>query len=161
MGTVQNGLYNVFRTIAEAVGLHRDVQLVLSIGNRLDPDQIGTLPSNAIVVRQAPQLELLSRASVCITHAGLNTVLEALAQGVPRVAIPITHDQPGVASRIAAKKRDWFCHFRNYPCLVSRRLLMKCLKILSIVRTLALFKRSSPRETGFRWQLISWSVLSG
>jgi zeaxanthin glucosyltransferase len=104
MGTVQNGLENVFRTIAEAVGLHRDLQLVLSIGNRLDPDLIGTLPSNAIVVPQAPQLELLTRASVCITHAGLNTVLEALAQGVPQVAIPVTHDQPGVASRIAAKK---------------------------------------------------------
>ncbi len=29
---------------------------------------------------------------------------EALAQGVPQVAIPVTHDQPGVASRIAAKK---------------------------------------------------------
>jgi zeaxanthin glucosyltransferase len=62
------------------------------------------VPSNAIVVNQAPQLELLKRASVCITHAGLNTVLEALAQGVPQVAIPVTHDQPGVAARIAAKK---------------------------------------------------------
>jgi MGT family glycosyltransferase len=104
MGTVQNGLENVFRTIAEAVGLHRDMQLVLSIGNRLDPDQIGTLPNNTIVVHQAPQLELLRHGSLCITHAGLNTVLEALAQGVPQVAIPVTHDQPGVASRIAAKK---------------------------------------------------------
>ena len=34
---------------------------------------------------------------------GLNTVLESLAQGVPQVAIPITFEQPGVASRIAAK----------------------------------------------------------
>jgi len=49
-------------------------------------------------------LELLKRASVCITHAGLNTVLEALAHGVPQVAIPITVDQPGVAARIAEKK---------------------------------------------------------
>jgi zeaxanthin glucosyltransferase len=34
----------------------------------------------------------------------LNTVLEALAQGVPQVAIPVTNDQPGVAARIADKK---------------------------------------------------------
>jgi UDP:flavonoid glycosyltransferase YjiC (YdhE family) len=46
-------------------------------------------------------LELLKRSSVCITHAGLNTVLESLAQGVPQVAIPVTFDQPGVAARIA------------------------------------------------------------
>jgi UDP:flavonoid glycosyltransferase YjiC (YdhE family) len=49
-------------------------------------------------------LELLKHASVCITHAGLNTVLESLAQGVPQVAIPVTVDQPGVGARIAEKK---------------------------------------------------------
>ena len=46
-------------------------------------------------------MELLKRAALCITHAGLNTALEALAQGVPMVAIPIGYDQPGVAARIA------------------------------------------------------------
>jgi UDP:flavonoid glycosyltransferase YjiC (YdhE family) len=51
-----------------------------------------------------PQLELLKQTAVCITHAGLNTVLESLAQGVPQVAIPITYDQPGVAARIAHKR---------------------------------------------------------
>jgi zeaxanthin glucosyltransferase len=44
---------------------------------------------------------LLKRATLCITHAGLNTTLEALGQGVPVVAIPIGYDQPGVAARIA------------------------------------------------------------
>jgi len=39
-------------------------------------------------------LELLKQASVCITHAGLNTVLEALSQGVPQVAIPVTMINP-------------------------------------------------------------------
>jgi UDP-glucoronosyl and UDP-glucosyl transferase len=72
--------------------------------DQLDPEQIGPVPSNAIIVNQTPQLELLQRTSVCVTHAGLNTVLESLAQGVPQVAIPITFDQPGVATRIAAKK---------------------------------------------------------
>jgi UDP:flavonoid glycosyltransferase YjiC (YdhE family) len=46
----------------------------------------------------------LKSSSVCITHAGLNTVLESLAQGVPQVAIPVTFDQPGVAARIADKQ---------------------------------------------------------
>jgi zeaxanthin glucosyltransferase len=85
-------------------GRHKGLQLVLSIGNQLDPKQIGPVPSNAIVVQQAPQLELLKQASVCITHAGLNTVLESLAEGVPQIAIPVTYDQPGVAARIADKK---------------------------------------------------------
>jgi zeaxanthin glucosyltransferase len=102
MGTVQNGNADVFRTIAAAVAKHKAAQLVLSIGSVLRPEEIGPVPNNAIVVDHAPQLELLKRASVCITHAGFNSVLEALAQGVPQVAIPITNDQPGVAARIAA-----------------------------------------------------------
>ena len=103
MGTVQNGNAEVFRTIATAVLKHKGAaQLVLSIGRVLRPEQIGPVPNNAIVVNHAPQLELLKKASVCITHAGFNTVLEALTQGVPQVAIPVTNDQPGVGARIAA-----------------------------------------------------------
>jgi zeaxanthin glucosyltransferase len=56
------------------------------------------------MAERAPQLELLKQTSVCITHAGLNTVLESLAQGVPQVTIPGTYDQPGVAARIANKQ---------------------------------------------------------
>ncbi len=108
MGTLMNGLADVYRTIAAATAKRKGVQLVLSVGDQLDPDQFGPLPNNTILVKRAPQLELLKRASVCITHAGLNTVLECLAQGVPQVAIPVTVDQPGVAARIAEKKTGLF-----------------------------------------------------
>jgi MGT family glycosyltransferase len=104
MGTILNGRVDVFRTIVAALAKHKDVQLVLSIGNQIDPKQIGRVPSNTIIVQRAPQLDLLKQASVCITHAGLNTVLESLAQGVPQVAVPVTFDQPGVAARIADKQ---------------------------------------------------------
>jgi zeaxanthin glucosyltransferase len=101
MGTILNGRVDVFRTIVAGLAKHKDLQLVLSIGDQLDPKQIGPVPNNAIIVKRAPQLELLKQTSVCITHAGLNTVLESLAQGVPQVAVPVTFDQPGVAARIA------------------------------------------------------------
>jgi zeaxanthin glucosyltransferase len=101
MGTVMNGRVDAFRTMVAALTKHKDLQLVLSVGDRVDPEQIGPAPHNSIIVKRAPQLELLKRASVCVTHAGLNTVLESLAQGVPQVAIPVTLDQPGVAARIA------------------------------------------------------------
>jgi MGT family glycosyltransferase len=104
MGTILNGQVDVFRTIVTAVAKNKNLQLVLSIGDQIDPKRIGPVPNNAIVVKRAPQLELLKLATVCITHAGLNTVLESLAQGVPQLAIPVTYDQPGVAARIAHKR---------------------------------------------------------
>jgi MGT family glycosyltransferase len=104
MGTVLNGNLDVFQSIVTALTKHDDLQLVLSIGGQVDPQRIVSAPKNAIIVQRAPQLELLKLASVCITHAGLNTVLESLAQGVPQVAIPVTFDQPGVAARIAHRE---------------------------------------------------------
>jgi MGT family glycosyltransferase len=104
MGTILNGRVDVFRAIVAALAQNKDLQLVLSVGEQIDPTQIGPVPSNAIIVKKAPQLELLKQASACITHAGLNTVLESLAQGVPQLAIPVTFDQPGVAARIAKKR---------------------------------------------------------
>src|ERR1700742_1795351 len=104
MGTILNGRVDVFRTIVDALAKHKDLQLVLSVGDQIDPKQIGPAPGNAIIVKRTPQLEILKRTSVCITHAGLNTVLESLTQGVPQLAIPVTYDQPGVGARIAAKK---------------------------------------------------------
>ena len=101
MGTLVNGLEYVYRTILDAVRHLSGVQVVLSVGRNIDLDDLGPIPWNTLVVSSAPQIELLKRATLCITHAGLNTTLEALAQGVPMVAIPIGYDQPGVAARIA------------------------------------------------------------
>ncbi len=100
MGTLQNRLLWVFEMIAKAcVGL--DVQLIIALGGGASPESLPELPGNPIVVGYAPQLELLQKASLTITHAGMNTTLESLSNGVPMVAIPITNDQPGVAARIA------------------------------------------------------------
>jgi len=104
MGTLQNGLVDIFRSITQAaVGL-KQLQFVLAVGGQLDPKQLGAIPANVMVVSYAPQIEVLKRSSLCITHAGLNTILESLASGVPMLALPITNDQPGVAARMAEKK---------------------------------------------------------
>jgi MGT family glycosyltransferase len=102
LGTLQNGSKRIFRVIAEAcAGL--PVQLVLSLGGGIGPDQLGVLHGDPLVVKYAPQLELVKRAAAVITHAGINTTLESLSEGVPLVCIPIGNDQPGVASRVAMR----------------------------------------------------------
>ncbi len=100
LGTLVNGLDHAYKAILEAAAKLPEVQLVLSVGQSTNPDELSPIPSDAIIVRSAPQLELLKGAALCITHAGLNTTLESLAQGVPMVALPIGYDQPGVAARI-------------------------------------------------------------
>lgn len=101
LGTLLNGQPVMHRAILDAAARLPDYQLVFSLGNNVSAADLGSIPANAIVVASAPQLELLKRAALCITHAGLNTALECLSAGVPMVAIPIGFDQPGVAARIA------------------------------------------------------------
>jgi zeaxanthin glucosyltransferase len=97
-GTLQNGLDHLYRLVLDACA-DLPMQVVLALG-REGWDLPLRIPANTRVLGYAPQIALLKRASLAITHAGMNTTLEALAQGVPLVALPITNDQPGIAARI-------------------------------------------------------------
>jgi MGT family glycosyltransferase len=100
LGTTRNAQEKILRMVAKACqGL--DLQLVISLGGRFSPELFADLPGNPLVVSFAPQLELLQRARIVITHGGPNTVFEALMEGKPMVAIPLAHDQPAVAARAA------------------------------------------------------------
>lgn len=109
MGTLQNGVLRTFRIIAEACA-GTDMQLVISLGGGQDPGLLADLPGDPIVVGYAPQLELIRRAALTISHGGLNTALESLARGVPQVVLPVAYDQPGVGARI-----EWFGVGRSIP----------------------------------------------
>jgi zeaxanthin glucosyltransferase len=127
LGTLQNGLEPVFSAIARAC-VDLPVQLVLSLGGGIEPERLGALAGNPLVVRFAPQLEILKRARVVITHAGINTVLEALSEGVPLVAIPLGNDQPGVAARVEARGAGIVVPRRKLNHLRLRRALQLVLE---------------------------------
>jgi UDP:flavonoid glycosyltransferase YjiC (YdhE family) len=109
MGTLQNGVLQTFRMMAEAcAGL--DLQLVISLGGGQDPALLGDLPGDPVVVGYAPQLDLIKRSALTISHGGLNTALESLERGVPMVVLPVTYDQPGVGARV-----EWSGVGRSIP----------------------------------------------
>jgi MGT family glycosyltransferase len=100
LGTLQNRKEWVFRCFAKACsGL--PVQLVIAHGGGLDEHTVAALPGNPVVVGYAPQRKVLAKARLTLTHAGLNTVLDSLTYGVPLIAVPITYEQPAIASRVS------------------------------------------------------------
>ncbi len=99
LGTGRTNDPAIFRLIAEAC-TGCNLQLVISLGGRRSPELFDDLPGDPLVVRYAPQLELLRRAEIVITHGGLNTALETLMEGKPMIAIPKAFDQPAVAARL-------------------------------------------------------------
>ncbi len=100
LGTTRNSRPEIFHLIADACK-DIDAQLVISLGGRFDPATFSNLPGNPVVTRYVPQLEILKLAKLVITHGGPNTVFETLMEGKPMIAIPIAHDQPAIAMRLA------------------------------------------------------------
>ncbi len=69
-----------------------DVRVALAVGDN-DPAALGELPSDWLVRSSLPQVTVLQRAAVLITHGGNNSVTEALTFGVPMLVLPFSTDQ--------------------------------------------------------------------
>jgi MGT family glycosyltransferase len=124
LGTLQNQRPEIFECIAKSC-MSLDVQLVISLGN--PQAQPIDLPGNPIVVPFAPHQKLIERSKVVVTHAGMNTVLTALGCGVPLVAIPITNEQPGIASRLARTKAGKMLQLSKLNEITLRRAISEVL----------------------------------
>lgn len=89
-----------FHTVIKASTKWPEWNWVLSIGNNLSIDDFKYACSNVIIVNRAPQLELLKKASLMITHGGPNSIKECIFFGVPMIVFPLWFDQPGNVARV-------------------------------------------------------------
>jgi len=99
LGTTFNRAPEFYAACFEAFGCG-PWQIALSTGGA-PALGLGAAPANFIVREFAPQLPLLERAAVFITHGGMNSVNEGLWHGVPLVIVPQRGDQHLVAARVA------------------------------------------------------------
>ncbi len=99
MGTINNQCMDFYTKCIEAFA-DRQYKVVMSVGIKVDIAALGKIPNNIILRNHVPQLEVLKRTAVFISHGGLNSVSEALYYGVPVIAVPQANDQPMVASQL-------------------------------------------------------------
>lgn len=73
--------------------------IIVSIGNEklyLQYNEKYKL-SNILLMPYVPQVEVLKRTHLFLTHAGMNSISEAVHYGTPIVCIPLSGDQPFIA----------------------------------------------------------------
>ena len=99
MGTVCNDRLPLYRNCVEAFR-GSSCQVVISIGDSVDPSLLGPLPSNIQVFPHVDQMAVLQKADVFLSHCGMNSVNESLYFGVPLLMLPQTTEQKGVARRV-------------------------------------------------------------
>jgi MGT family glycosyltransferase len=99
LGTVNNDDVAFFKRCIEAF-TGSNYYVIISTGNRIEPDAFGTLPENIAIYGWVPQVEVIKRAALFITHAGLNSVHDGLYFGVPLLLIPQQIEQFITAMRV-------------------------------------------------------------
>ena len=99
LGTVINDQPDFYAKCIEAL---KDLQadVVISCGNAIDREALGTLPESIRMYPYVDQLDVLSRANVFLTHCGMNSVSESLYMAAPMVLYPQTSEQKAVARRV-------------------------------------------------------------
>jgi MGT family glycosyltransferase len=80
------------RVLAALAGL--PVRVFVTVADYVDRDALGAVPPNATVSGYARHTAVLPHADLLVTHAGLGSVVAALAHGVPMVALPLDREQP-------------------------------------------------------------------
>ncbi|WP_306395950.1 glycosyltransferase [Telluria beijingensis] len=101
LGTLVSNRFGLFKRIAQACR-QQDAQLLVAHCGGLDAAQVRALEAigDTRVRDFVPQLAVLARADAVISHAGANTVMEAIATGTPILALPVAFDHPGAAARV-------------------------------------------------------------
>ncbi|MGH3901884.1 MAG: glycosyltransferase [Pseudonocardiaceae bacterium] len=102
------------------------VQAVAPLADRLQVilvapfDLVDQPPDHVLLCESIPQLDLLPHLHAVVSHAGHNTVCEALAHGVPLVVAPIRDDQPVVAGQVVQAGAGVRVHFGRVNAIELR-----------------------------------------
>ncbi len=78
------------------------LRALVTLGGSIRPDEVNGA-QNCIVVPSAPHMEVMSEASLVVTHGGHGTVMAALMHGLPMLVIPHGRDQGDNAARVTER----------------------------------------------------------
>ncbi|MGZ4969985.1 MAG: glycosyltransferase [Methylobacter sp.] len=89
-----------FQVVIDTAKQYKEWCWIIAIGEQLDVKQFNEMPSNIVLVNRAPQLSILKKADIMITHGGTNTIKECIWFGVPMIVFPLEFDHYGNAARV-------------------------------------------------------------
>jgi UDP:flavonoid glycosyltransferase YjiC (YdhE family) len=98
LGTVYNQAPEIFGKIIAAF-VDQPIEAVITVGRNSDLHALSPTPPNVHVERYIPQSAILGDCDAVISHGGCNTLIAAIASGLPLVCMPFSADQPVNAAR--------------------------------------------------------------
>ena len=127
LGTAFNNWPEYYPILFDAVR-DLDINVFAALG-AIDPESLTDIPENVELGKMVPQLDILSQASVFITHAGMGGTGEAIYYGVPMIAIPQMDEQAITARQI--EKNGLGVAFLDKAAITSEALKAAIEKLLA------------------------------
>ena len=127
LGTAFNNWPEYYPILFDAVR-DLDINVFAALG-AVDPETLTNVPANVELGKMVPQLDILSQASVFITHAGMGGTGEAIYYGVPMIAIPQMDEQAITAGQI--EKNGLGLAFPDKKAITSDALRAAILRLLN------------------------------
>ena len=100
LGTIHSHNQRFFEKCIQAFETKPSWQVLLCVGKKLSATDFGPLPDNITMAQWVPQQEVLGQVDLFLTHAGMNSVNEALYYGVPMLLFPHHMEQAANAKRV-------------------------------------------------------------
>ena len=126
LGTVNNNNEDFYKNCFNALK-DENLNVIMSVGNDIELESLGKIPNNFTVKKHVDQISVLQITDVFITHCGMNSVSEALYNGIPLVLFPQTAEQKGVANRVTELNAGIFLENIDNPEKIKNT-VMKVLK---------------------------------
>ena len=126
LGTVNNNNKDFYKNCFNALK-DENLNVIMSVGNDINFESLGKIPNNFTVKKHVDQISVLQITDVFITHCGMNSVSEALYNGIPLVLFPQTAEQKGVANRVVELNAGIFLENIDRPEEIKKA-VMKVLK---------------------------------
>lgn len=98
-GTIFTDDLHFYKTCIETLA-NTDYFVILSLGERLSKKDLPPLPKNIHVFPHVPQLSVLQKTNLFISHGGFNSINESLYFGVPMIILPHMVEQTVNAKRV-------------------------------------------------------------
>ena len=104
LGTLQSDNLEFYNNCIEAFKNNKNISIIMSVGKNININNFNNIPSNFYIYNFVPQLEVLEKSQIFITHGGMNSVNEGLYYKNKCIVIPMDVDQFSVATRVEELK---------------------------------------------------------
>ncbi len=92
LGTIFNDKTSFYEKMIGIFG-NKQYDVFMSIGKNLNIKALGKIPDNIKIKDHLPQIEVLKKADLFISHGGMNSVNESMYFGVPMIFYPQIQEQ--------------------------------------------------------------------